>query len=909
MSDPDHVIIIGDAPGPPGGDCGCCADAADGLPALANRPGLSAIAYRVGTHARFKQAMLSALSDIDLPALARLRTRDEDDFSIALIDAWATVSDVLAFYQERIANESYLRTATERVSVIDLAELIGFRPRPGVAAATALAFTLDEAAGAPEQAVQQTTIERGARVQSIPGPDQQAQTFETIETIAARIEWNAMKPRRREPGGLSLSGGFAYLSGTATNLKPGDIVIFINEQRIADWQTGFFLLRRLRTADPEHDDDRTRITFEPFAGGDSAGPFRGFALRLRASLFGYNAPDPKTLHSDIKANFSGKIDTTSGDWIFDIADKTIFLDATYPQILRDSWLVLSRPESVQLFTAKSMSEAACAQYAMSGKATQITLDNDKTLSQFAGASYRGTAVFAQSEELAFSERPIIEPIFDDTIVLDRVVTDLAPGRLLFVRGKRARVKVVGTGLSFAISGTSTVRTLRPDDTLRLLAKSVPVTPGASRKMWRLRDDDNTEGLVEAGDGDLAYVAAAKGDEIVVERAAVKRSELADGRHTRLVLTGPLLGAYDRWSTEILGNVAPATHGETVSEILGSGNAGDVFQRFTLKQTPVTYVGAASASGAASSLELRVSDVLWREVPALYGCGPQDRVYVTRIGDDGKMTVEFGDGRSGARLPSGQDNVRAVYRKGIGLDGLVEAGQLSMLLSRPLGVNATTNPQAAAGAADPESLDDARSNAPVGVLTLDRAVSLLDYQDFARGFAGVSKALVTWSWDGRMRRVFVTVAGADGAEIAADSDLYQHLVSGLRNAGDPLVAFEVKSFRTAHFQVGMRVKVGDLPADKVLAAVEAALRDRFGFAARSFGQPVSMSEVIAVAQGVPGVEAIDLDRLYRTTPPADQPPLNPRLPAALPSIGPDGHMVAAELLTLVLGPLDELKVMS
>jgi hypothetical protein len=908
MSDPDHVIIVGDAPGPPGGDCGCCAGAADGLLALTNRPGLSAIAYRVGTHARFKQAMLSALSDVDLPALARLRTRDSDDFSVALIDAWATVSDVLTFYQERVANESYLRTATERVSVIDLAELIGFRPRPGVAAATALAFTLDEAAGAPEQAVQQTTIEHGARVQSIPGPDQQAQTFETIETITARIEWNAMKPRRREPGGLNLSGGVAYLSGTATNLKPGDIVIFINEQRIANWQAGFFLLRRLTTADPEHDEDRTRITFEPFSGGNSAGPFHGFALRLRASLFGYNAPDPKTLHSEIKTNFHDSIDSATGDWAFLINDKTIFLDTTYPQILRDSWLVLSRPEGAQLFSAKSMAEAARAAYAMSGKATQITLDNDKTLFSFTGSNYRGTAVFAQSEELAFSERPITEPVFDDTIVLDRVVTDLTPGRLLFVRGKRARVKVVGVGLSFAITGTPNVQTLQPDATLRLLAKPTPVAPGSSQKMWRLRDDDNTEGVVKASDSDFAYVVAAKGDEIVVERAAVKRSELADGRHTRLVLNGPLLSAYDRWSTEIVGNVALATHGETVSEILGSGNAGEVFQRFTLKQTPVTYVGASSATGAASSLEVRVSDVLWREVPTFYGCGPQDRVYVTRIGDDGKMTVEFGDGRSGARLPSGQDNIRAVYRKGIGRDGLVEAGQLSMLMSRPLGVNATINPQAAAGAADPESLDDARSNAPVGVLTLDRAVSLRDYEDFARGFAGVSKALATWSWDGRMRRVFVTVAGADGAEIAPDSDLYQHLLNGLRNAGDPLVAFEVKSFRTAHFQVGMRVKVGDLPAEKVLAEVETALRNRFGFAARSFGQPVNMSEVIAVAQGVTGVEAIDLDRLYRTTPPADQPPLNPRLPAALPGIGLDGHMAAAELLTLVPGPLDELEVM-
>ena len=63
--------------------------------------------------------------------------------AIALLDAWATVADVLTFYQERIANESYLRTATERVSLVHLAALIGYRPRPGVAAGAFLAFTLE----------------------------------------------------------------------------------------------------------------------------------------------------------------------------------------------------------------------------------------------------------------------------------------------------------------------------------------------------------------------------------------------------------------------------------------------------------------------------------------------------------------------------------------------------------------------------------------------------------------------------------------------------------------------------------------------------------------------------------------------------------------------------------------------
>jgi len=63
-----------------------------------------------------------------------LKTRDPSDPAIALLDSWALVADVLSFYQERIANEGYLRTALERRSVLELARLIGYQLRPGVAA-------------------------------------------------------------------------------------------------------------------------------------------------------------------------------------------------------------------------------------------------------------------------------------------------------------------------------------------------------------------------------------------------------------------------------------------------------------------------------------------------------------------------------------------------------------------------------------------------------------------------------------------------------------------------------------------------------------------------------------------------------------------------------------------------------
>ena len=92
--------------------CGCC----DGITIEApveiwNRAGLRALAARIGTHGRFKASLLSRLSSRDFPRLQALCTRDDEDFAIAFLDTAAVLADVLTFYQERIANESYLRTA------------------------------------------------------------------------------------------------------------------------------------------------------------------------------------------------------------------------------------------------------------------------------------------------------------------------------------------------------------------------------------------------------------------------------------------------------------------------------------------------------------------------------------------------------------------------------------------------------------------------------------------------------------------------------------------------------------------------------------------------------------------------------------------------------------------------------
>jgi predicted phage baseplate assembly protein len=194
--------------------------------------------------------------------------------------------------------------------------------------------------------------------------------------------------------------------------------------------------------------------------------------------------------------------------------------------------------------------------------------------------------------------------------------------------------------------------------------------------------------------------------------------------------------------------------------------------------------------------------------------------------------------------------------------MVKAGQLSLLMTRPLGLKGATNPLPTSGAADPEQLDDARQNAPFTVRTLDRIVSLQDYEDFARAFAGISKAQAAMLWDGEKRLVHVTVAAANGEAVAKDSPLFQHLLQAIESAGDVGQPFRLDSYHLRLFNLEAAILVDQrYVAEKVLAAILTTLQDTFAFQQRAFGQPVTQSELLAVIQAVAGVVSVVLEKLY------------------------------------------------
>jgi hypothetical protein len=342
--------------------------------------------------------------------------------------------------------------------------------------------------------------------------------------------------------------------------------------------------------------------------------------------------------------------------------------------------------------------------------------------------------------------------------------------------------------------------------------------------------------------------------------ATAAAPTGDG-YLAITLSPALARPLDTLSARMLANVALATHGETVArEVLGNGDAAAAFQTFRLQKTPLTYLPQPGApNGAASTLELRVDDVLWQEVPSLFGRQPDERVYVAAQDAEGKTVLRFGDGVTGARLPSGRANVVARYRVGLGEVGEVAAASLTTLLDRPVGLRGVTNPLAAAGGADAELLEQARENAPNTVRTFGRIVSLRDFEDAAREFAGVAKARAVWVWEREEQVVRLVVAG-DGGDAITGLTL-TNLVRDLDSRRDPNRKLVVGPHRPLPVEIraGIGVDAAYL-ADAVLAAARQALLDALAFEQRAFGQPVHLSDIAAALQAVAGVVFADIDRL-------------------------------------------------
>jgi predicted phage baseplate assembly protein len=282
----------------------------------------------------------------------------------------------------------------------------------------------------------------------------------------------------------------------------------------------------------------------------------------------------------------------------------------------------------------------------------------------------------------------------------------------------------------------------------------------------------------------------------------------------------------------------------------------------------------------STLAVRVAGTaaVWSERSTLMESSPEAPVFRVEVEDDGSAAVVFGDGTFGRRPPDGAQ-ITADYRFGGGSVGNVGANTL--VVARPRAGESTawlvsvTNPLPASGGRDPETSDHARRFGPATLGALV-AVTPGDYQDAANAYTdaagrdAVQRSTASFQWTGSWLSVTLAVDPA-GAE-SLPADLRDGLLSYLdtrRLAGYDL---DVVAPRYVPIDLALIIRLasGARPGD-----VEAALLQTFGTAALTggrlgffhpdrftFGDPLPVGQILAAAQGVPGVASVELQRLSR-----------------------------------------------
>jgi hypothetical protein len=258
-----------------------------------------------------------------------------------------------------------------------------------------------------------------------------------------------------------------------------------------------------------------------------------------------------------------------------------------------------------------------------------------------------------------------------------------------------------------------------------------------------------------------------------------------------------------------------------------------------------------------------SDRLWQPRRDLLSSSPFSREFVVESEAGGVARLRFGDDEYGMR-PAAGVTLRAVYRVGNGAAGNIGANALSHIVFDTFPVDTVTNPLPARGGADAETIEHVRQIAPSAFRVPQRAVTADDYASVAGRHSQVQQATATERWTGSWHTVFLTIdrRGGRTVDAAFESELRVFL-ERFRMAGHDL---EIDGPRFVPLEIELRVCV--LP-DYYRSDVKQALLTRFSRGLQpdgqpgffhpdnlSFGQPVYLSRIVAVAQETPGVRFVE-----------------------------------------------------
>lgn len=336
----------------------------------------------------------------------------------------------------------------------------------------------------------------------------------------------------------------------------------------------------------------------------------------------------------------------------------------------------------------------------------------------------------------------------------------------------------------------------------------------------------------------------------------------------------------------LGALVPMEHAETESEEPLGSSDGTPGQRFSLRFSPVV----PTAQG--ETLEVRDPGserwISWSRVDSFAASGPEDLHFKL---DTAGGEIELGpairrpDGgwTQHGRVPAQGAGLRmSRYRHGGGAIGNVAAGTLVSLRSALPGVASVTNPKAARGGVDGESLGSARRRAALELRTRHRAVTAEDYESLAREASSrVGRVICLQPATptdpvviGVLPNVVPAARPLSLEELTPDDDLLRDIASYLDRRRVIGTSVQVVPARLRGVSVVVNVQATpdarlERVEEEVLEALYTYLNPLVGGSASgpgggwSFGRLLNQGELYQIVHSVQGVEFVKILRVYET----------------------------------------------
>jgi hypothetical protein len=308
----------------------------------------------------------------------------------------------------------------------------------------------------------------------------------------------------------------------------------------------------------------------------------------------------------------------------------------------------------------------------------------------------------------------------------------------------------------------------------------------------------------------------------------------------------------------------ATQGTTVADELIGISDGQVNQSFKLNESSVIN----------ASVSVIISDITYSNVQYLIDYQSYDPVFSTYTDGNNETYINFGDSISG-RIPPNNAEIYATYRVGGGADGNVAANTIKYILTNVTSGLTVSNQYisatvtgAAAGGSDPEATDSIRINAPLSVRALNRAVSLSDYSSLVIQVSGVAKATAVADVYTSVT-VYFAPYGDKGVEIdgVTPSAIFNNLKSDVSDyLVDKIPANTSVTLQPpTYVDVNVSVSITVLPQYRqtlVKSAVTAIINELLLFDNVSFGDRISLQDLMYAISSVPGVGYTSVSKLVR-----------------------------------------------